>query len=183
MQILQQKIGEQKEVYKQTMKHLESLSVLMHDERGRKRSSSCLCVVTSEPDLLGTRSKTPDYPLENGLQNIQRMAITPDFRRKKDIPFNNIRAITFTGSSGSLPLVSTSTVAATKSAQIQNGSDIKEIVTNCLTRALAVNNTSQVESAKEIVKISLARAIEQYEKELDNHSNIDEAQHLSTSIH
>ena len=123
-------------MYKKTMKHLESLSSLLHEERDRRRSNSVLA--TSSEPLLEQRSATPDFPLNVNVP--QRKAITPDSRRK-DKHIANVR-INFFGSSGSLPTVEKSSVSP--DVVFSPKSDVRIIVESCLTKALDIYEKEKV---------------------------------------
>ena len=114
------------------MKHLESLNYLLHESKDRRRANSVM-VTSSEPNLLMPRSQTPDFPLM-----IQRMALTPDVR-KKDVVSN----ISFTfnkGSTGSLPTVeaskATANVTVVCSSPEQRHEDISQLVSISLAKAM-----------------------------------------------
>ena len=87
--------------------------------------------VSSEPNLLERRARTPDFPLA-----LQRMAITPDIQRK-DI--SNTINFNFKGSTGSLPTVQPTKAAAgdiSTCGSEQGQIDVRRIVSNSLSKAL-----------------------------------------------
>ena len=128
------------------MKHLESLSGLMHEERVRKRAYSSLDITTSEPNLITDRSSTPDFTLNS------RMAVTPDYRRKAKEGESgpaNVRVPLASGVTGgklAQASVGVSTVTAKAGESGRDGEkllptsaasqDVRQAVTDCLTRAL-----------------------------------------------
>ncbi|XP_011402485.1 PREDICTED: SH3 domain-binding protein 5-like [Amphimedon queenslandica] len=141
---LQKDIDIHKEQYKKTMKHLESLSGLMHEERIRKRTYSSLDITSSEPNLISNRSATPDFSLNS------RNAITPDYRRKgkESRGITNVR-VPLANGQGSTGKLQASVGVSMVTAQVGerggggeggvsmiDGEDVRQVVTDCLTRAL-----------------------------------------------
>ena len=176
----------------------------MHEERVRKRASSCLMIASSEPDLM-QRSLTPDFAL--GISTNERLAVTPNCERKKnkyklrDIHINtsSIKQIPVINinKSGS-PLDISEAMGQPISGNAIDHKEVRNIVTTCLTRAITniddnnqqqKNHTiplakncvssssreedivhSQIiqESARELVTVSLSRALEQFQNEVTN---------------
>lgn len=136
--MLQQNIDEQKIVYKRTMKHLESLSGLMHEERVRRRTNSSLDITSSEPNLLTKRTLTPDPSPAPHNDSAYRMAATPDTYRKKEWASTNVRIIPpFPNRGGGVPVISANHLTAnTSTLSNTNSSNVRDAVTDCLTRAL-----------------------------------------------
>ncbi len=116
------------------MKHLESLNYLLHETKDRRRANSVM-VTSSEPNLLISRSQTPDFPI---IQQ-QRIALTPDVRKKTTT--TNISSFNYNkGSNGSLPTVeaskATANIIITSSSPEQRHEDISQLVSASLTRAM-----------------------------------------------
>ena len=131
----------------------------MHEERIRKRTYSSLDITSSEPNLISNRSATPDFSL------ISRNAVTPDYRRKGKesggitnvrVPLANGR-----GSTGKLQAsVGVSMVTARvgerggggggggggEGVSMIDGEDMRQVVTDCLTRALGHTSLKEEEN-------------------------------------
>ena len=113
----------------------------MHEERIRKRTYSSLDITSSEPNLISNRSATPDFSLTS------RNAVTPDYRRKgkESRGITNVR-VPLANGQGSVGKLQASVGVSMVTAKVGerggegvsmiDGEDMRQAVTDCLTRAL-----------------------------------------------
>ena len=115
IQHLESKIKESKQVYTDTLRRLEKLNVVMHENRRSKRK-----LVREDPRQTSSAGHSPEH-LE-----------VPDGERSKTASLESLGdpGIQFTGSTGSLPSIGTSSVSDNCSTPDTNDGEAPAIANN-----------------------------------------------------